>query len=190
MERVYIQDKKFDKENYTAIALPIADYENCIFNNCDFSNSDLSKRVFLECEFITCNLSSARLHKTAFKTVKFKDCKLLGLRFEDCDDFLFEVNFENCLLNLSSFYKMKIKKTGFKGSHLSETDFTEADLTSAVFDNCDLTAAKFEHTILEKVDFRTSHSYSIDPELNKIKKAKFSVHGVVGLLNKYDIEIE
>jgi len=30
----------------------------------------------------------------------------------------------------------------------------------------------------------------IDPEVNRIKKAKFSVSGVPGLLNKYDIEIE
>ena len=69
-------------------------------------------------------------------------------------------------------------------------DFTEADLTNSVFDNCDLAGAKFEKTILEKADLRTSHNYSIDPEINKIKKAKFSVHGITGLLDKYDIEIE
>jgi len=47
----------------------------------------------------------------------------------------------------------------------------------------------FENTILEKVDFSTSFNYSIDPEMNKIKKAKFSLPEVIGLLNKYDIEI-
>ena len=190
MERIYIQDKNFDKEDFTGKILTVADYENCIFNNCDFSNWDLSKRVFLDCAFITCNLGSAKLHKTAFKTVKFKDCKLLGLHFEDCDDFLFEVGFENCLLNLASFYKMKIRKTTFKSCNLSEVDFTETDLASAVFDNCDLTGTRFENTILEKADLRTSYSFSIDPELNKIKKAKFSIHGLAGLLDKYDIEIE
>jgi len=33
-------------------------------------------------------------------------------------------------------------------------------------------------------------NYSIDPELNKIKKARFSTQGIAGLLDKYDIEIE
>ena len=115
---------------------------------------------------------------------------MIGLHFEDCEPFLFEVNFDNCLLNLSSFYKLKLKKTSFKNSNLSEVDLTEADLTSSVFGNCDLTAAKFERTILEKADLRTSYNYSIDPEINKIKKAKFSIDGISGLLDKYDIEIE
>jgi hypothetical protein len=33
-------------------------------------------------------------------------------------------------------------------------------------------------------------NYSIDPDLNKIKKARFSTQGIAGLLDKYDIEIE
>ena len=190
MERAYVQDKKFEKQDFTATQLPIADYENCVFVNCGLSNADLSKRVFLECEFNLCDLSTAKLSGTAFKNVKFKDCKLLGLHFENCDPFLFEVDFDNCFLNLSSFYKLKLKKTRFKSSNLSEVDFTEADLSNCLFDNCDLTGAAFENTILEKADLRTSRNYMIDPELNKIKKAKFSIQGIAGLLAKYDIEIE
>jgi hypothetical protein len=53
-----------------------------------------------------------------------------------------------------------------------------------------LTRARFERTVLEKVDFRTSYNYSIDPELNRIKNAKFSIVGIIGLLDKYDIEVE
>jgi len=30
----------------------------------------------------------------------------------------------------------------------------------------------------------------IDPELNRIKKAKFSQSGLAGLLEKYDLEID
>jgi len=50
--------------------------------------------------------------------------------------------------------------------------------------------ATFENTALEKVDLRTGFNYSINPEINRIKKAKFSLQGVLGLLDKYDIEIE
>ena len=55
---------------------------------------------------------------------------------------------------------------------------------------CDLTDTKFENTVIEKADFRTSFNYSIDPYLNRIKKAKFSLTNITGLLDKYDIEIE
>jgi uncharacterized protein YjbI with pentapeptide repeats len=66
----------------------------------------------------------------------------------------------------------------------------ECDLTASVFDNCDFTRAIFENTIIEKTDFRTSFNYSINPEINRIKKAKFSLSGIIGLLAKYDIDIE
>jgi len=115
---------------------------------------------------------------------------MLGLHFDNCNEFLFTVEFDNCFLNLSSFYKRKLKKTNFYNSSLQEVDFTETDLTGSLFDNCDLNKAIFENAILKKADFRTSYNYSIDPEINQIKKAKFSMTGIAGLLNKYDIEIE
>jgi len=83
-----------------------------------------------------------------------------------------------------------IKKTVFKNSQLEEVDFTDCDLASSHFENCNLAQARFENTILEKADFRTSYNYSIDPEINRIKRAKFSLNHVTGLLHKYDIEID
>ena len=93
-------------------------------------------------------------------------------------------------MNFSSFYKLKIKKTIFKACKLLEVEFTETDLSQAVFHNCDLSRAKFENTVLEGADFRTAHNFSIDPEMNRIKKARFSTAGIEGLLDKYGIVIE
>ena len=115
---------------------------------------------------------------------------MLGLHFEYCNDFLFEVNFENCLLNLSSFYKLKMKKTKFAQCEMHEVDFTQTDLNLSIFDECDLMGSTFEQTNLEKADLRGAHHFSIDPELNKIKKAKVSQAGLVGFLDKYDLVIE
>ena len=100
------------------------------------------------------------------------------------------LDFEDCNLNLASFFKLKLKNTKFKKCTLQEVDFVEADLTNSVFDNCDFTRAIFDRSILEKADLRTSHNYSIDPENNRIKKAKFSSPAVLGLLAKYNIEID
>jgi hypothetical protein len=44
--------------------------------------------------------------------------------------------------------------------------------------------------LLEKADLRTSYNYSIDPETNKIRKARFALLGIRGLLEKYDIPID
>ena len=151
---------------------------------------DLSNVRFIESEFVHCNLSLAALTKTAFRDIKFKDCKLLGLHFHNCNELLFAVNFDTCQLNLSSFYKRNLKKTIFNNSSVQEVDFTEANLTGALFQNCDLAKSVFEDTILENTDFRTSFNYSIDPERNRIKKAKFTMQGIAGLLDKYDIEID
>lgn len=115
---------------------------------------------------------------------------MLGLQFHHCSEFGISFTVENCILNHSSFYKLKIKKTVFRNSQLQETDFTACDLTGSLFEECDLARATFDSTILEKTDLRTAYNYSIDPETNKIKKAKFSLPGVPGLLHKYDIEID
>jgi uncharacterized protein YjbI with pentapeptide repeats len=190
MNQIFIEDQKFAKIDYKVKTLEKGEYENCTFTDCDFSNTDLSDIIFSECGFITCNLSLIKLSNTAFRNIAFKGCKMLGLYFDHCNEFGLSFGFDTCILNHSSFYKAKIKKTLFVNSQLQEVDFTECDLAGALFDNCDLTRATFVKTNLEKCDFRTSFHYSLDPEMNRIKKAKFSVQGVAGLLNKYDIEID
>ena len=114
----------------------------------------------------------------------------MGLRFDSCNPFLLEFEFENCNINHSVFFKLKLKNTKFKDCTLHEVDFTETDLSSAKFENCDLKRATFVNSNLEKADFRTAYNYSFDPESNRIKKAKFSRTGIAGLLAKYDIVID
>lgn len=122
--------------------------------------------------------------------MNFKDCKMLGLQIENCNEFGLSFQFDSCNLNHSSFFQKKLKNTVFKNSQLQEVDFTECDLSASIFDTCDLMSAKFENTNLEKTDFRKAFNYSINPDKNRIKKAKFSVMGISGLLDNYDIVIE
>ncbi len=145
--------------------------------------------LFIDCGFSHCNLSLVQLVKTCFRDVVFKDCKLWGLHFEHADPFGFSVVFDHCSLHHTSFYHMKLKKMNFAGCSLREVDFAEADLGGAGFGGCDLAGAVFDHTNLEKADFRTAVNYSIDPATNKIKRARFSVGGIAGLLDRLDIEI-
>lgn len=93
------------------------------------------------------------------------------------------------MLDLSSFHRLKMRKTQFSDCSLHEVSFVETELTESTFHNCDFSLALFERAILEKADFQTSYNYIINPETNKIKKAKFAQAGIIGLLQGYDIEI-
>jgi fluoroquinolone resistance protein len=190
MDADYFAEERFDHIDFTQELFPKGEYEGCKFVSCNLANADLTEVVFLKCEFVTCNLSLVKLVHTAFRDVKFTECKILGMHFENCSDFGLAVWFDNCILDQSSFYKTKLIKTSFINSKLIAVDFTQCDLTGSVFDRCDLLRAKFEKTNLEKVDFLTSFNYSIDPELNRVRKAKFSNLGLAGLLDKYDIDIK
>src|SRR6218665_1540679 len=160
MAKALFEDKTFDKINFTEQPLEKGDYESCEFINCQFAGVDLSQVNFASCTFRGCNMSMAKMTKTAMRDIRFISCKLMGMPFDSCNEFLFSVGFDECMLNLSSFYKVNLKKTKFKNCSLHETDFTQADLNATVFDNCDFAGATFDRTILENADLRSSYNYS------------------------------
>lgn len=190
MKEISIEDEHFKDINYTEKHLPKGKYDNCIFLNCDFTQSNISNLTFVECKFENCDFSLVISKNTAFRDVQFINCKLLGFNFNDCTESFLDFHFDNYQLNLASFFQLKIKDTIFKNCTLQEVDFSETDLTESSFDDCDLSRAIFDNSILEKVDFRTAFNYSIDPDGNRIRGAKFSMSGVIGLLRKYKIEVE
>lgn len=190
-----MKENVYDNEDlanidYSGQRIANNEFIDCTFVNCDFSNSMLSENDFINCRFESCNFAMAKLAGSGLKEVSFKDCKLIGINFDYCADFLFAVNFDNCVLDYSSFTKKKMKKTHFKHCSLQETDFSGTDLSMAVFGNCNLSRAVFYESNLEKADFRTAYNYTIDLEANKVTKAKFSYAGLAGLLTKYKIEID
>ncbi|WP_036600884.1 pentapeptide repeat-containing protein [Olivibacter sitiensis] len=190
MPELVLLDKTFSKADLEQNPLVKGEYENCVFNNGQFAHGQLGGYKFIDCVFNDCDLSLAQLNRTVWQNVTFRGCKMLGLRFDTCEAFGLSFAFENCQLHHASFYGTKIRKTIFKKCVLHETDFATSDLSGSVFDGCDLTRALFDRSNLEKADFRTSYNFVIDPEINRIKKAKFSLSNISGLLVKYGIHIE
>ncbi|GMN10362.1 pentapeptide repeat-containing protein [Croceitalea sp. MTPC9] len=190
MDNPFVTNKHFKNEDYSKTRLRRAEYQECIFDTCQFQNGYLDNHHFTECEFLACDLSNTNIKHTIFNDVVFKECKLIGLRFEDLNDSLLSLRFDNCQLDFASFFQLRLKNTLFKECSLLETDFTEADLTSSSFPNCNLDKTIFDNTILTKVDFTSALNLVLNPENNQIKKARFSVDSVMGLLKKYDIVIE
>lgn len=190
MQTVQNEDKTFDTADFSEMRMPVSAYIDCHFVNCNFSKANISASDFIGCIFTGCNFSLAVMENTGLKNAVFKNCKMVGIDFSKCSDFLFAVHFENCPLDYCSFFRKKMKKTIFRDCSIKDADFTETDLSLASFDNCDLLNSSFVQCNLEKTDFRTARNYAFDPEANKIKKAKFSMQGVVGLLSKYQLDIE
>lgn len=185
-QRYYDQEFKALPKN----ELKKGTYENCTFSHCDFFEINLLDFVFSECEFNDCNLSSAKLTNTAFRDVQFNNCKLLGMSFEECNDFLFSIQATNSLFDFSSFYKKNLKKVKFNNCSFKEVDFSESDLSNTTLAQCELLGAVFDRTNLEKSDLRTAYNYIINPENNRISKAKFTLSGIAGLLVQHNIIIE
>ncbi|AWI26587.1 pentapeptide repeat-containing protein [Flavobacterium pallidum] len=189
MENLINIDVVFEKLSLFNQTLRNREFDGCIFRNCDFSGSDLSNNTFTDCEFHNCNLGMAKLRETGLKTVSFTSCKLIGVRFDETEEFLFSVSFDNSILDYACFENKKMPKTTFSYCSLRETIFIGANLTDSDFDHCNLEGAIFNETELKECDFTTAYNFAIDPEFNPMKKAKFSTEALPSLLTKYDIKI-
>ncbi len=189
MKKNLVEDQIFKGIDFSLKLFEKSDYEYCQFIACNLTEQDLTNISFLECEFVDCDLSSVKLLNTGLKDIQFKNCKMLGLHFDQCSTFLLNMTYTDCQLDLSSFYQLPLKQTSFTNCSLKEVDFVETDLTESTFKDCDLTGSVFESSILNKVDFSTAFNYIIDPEINQIKGAKFSISGLIGLLQKHNIKV-
>jgi uncharacterized protein YjbI with pentapeptide repeats len=186
----YIYENQYHKLVYAVADLNYKEFECCKFVGCNFSDCAFQTVTFIDCLFEDCNFSGAKINFVAFRTVVFNSCKIEDVNFAMCDKLIFEIEFNNCILDFSKFYSLKIKGTNFSNCRLIAVDFMGTDLTGVVFDNCDLYKAEFDLAIANKTNFKTSKNYTIDPSKTKLKKAVFSLVNVKGLLHKYDIEVK
>jgi uncharacterized protein YjbI with pentapeptide repeats len=183
-------NETFERIDFHTTPFIAGEYEGCCFVGCDLSEANLGDTKFLECEFRDCNMSMAKLSGTVLCDVRFSGCKMLGVQFGYCNGLAFSPQFDNCILDHSSFFERKMTSCTLRGNSFRETDFTDADFSGTLFDNCDLDRAIFDNTNLECADFRTSRNFSIDPTTNRIKKAKFTLTALPGLLRKYKLIID
>ena len=185
----YFLDIEYNNLTYGEQEVNLKEFECCTFNCCDFSQCNFIGVIFIDCTFNDCFFSGAKINHVALRSVFFNRCKLEDVNFSMCDKLIFEVHFNECVLDFSKFYTLKIKGTTFIDCSIVAVDFMSADLTNAVFDNCDLYRSEFGKANAYKANFKTSYNYTIDPTKTKIKKAIFSLNEVKGLLFKHEIVV-
>lgn len=190
MTKDYYEEETFKNLIKPGIKFIDMEFAGCCFENCNFSEGDFSHAVFEQCRFINCNLSMIKLTSTSFKTVDFYNCKITGADFSHCNDFIFEVSFHHSILDYVTFIQLNMKNFQFDECQIHDANFTRANLESAAFHHCDLQGAIFERTNLIRSDLSTAYNFIIDPNNNSIKKAKFSLSGLPGLLTNFDIIVE
>lgn len=190
MSANYIIENLLTGITYGQYDIMYKDFERCTFTNCDFTACDFLGVAFTDCVFISCNFTEAKINYVALRDAQFIGCNFTGVNFAMVDSLLFSVEFKDCVLDYAKFYTLKIKGTIFSNCSLIAVDFMNTDLTGVIFDNCNLHKAVFIDAIANNADFATSYNFSIDPEKNKLKKAKFSEAGLKGLLEKYDIIVQ
>ena len=180
-------DQVFEKITHLPAGTKQTQFEDCTFKNCDLTEANFNGCSFVKCTFENCNLSMVKFAQVGLDQIQFTDCKMVGADFSNAKDFLFGVNFSNCILDYAAFMKKKNRKAKFENCTLKGADFTEADLTDTKFLNCDFDCAIFMQSALNGTNFITAFNYTIDPERNSLRKAKFATSGLAGLLTNYGI---
>ncbi len=155
----------------------------------NFSNHNFSFKIFSSCHFEKCNLSNVVLKNTTLNDVTFINCKILGLKFSDMSKLLSHFQFHDSQLSLCTFFGLNLKGTIFQDCKILECNFTNAYLENAVFEYCDLEKSIFLWCNFKNANLIWSHSFSINPENNKLHKTKFSREYCEGLLHHLDIKL-
>ena len=188
MARPFYENEVFDKHR----ELPCADGEflRCHFEGMDLSRFHFDGSEFSYCRFTQCDLSMAVLYNVAMQETRFAGCKMAGIDFGKCSRFAFDLHAEDSLLDYAVFSGNNLSRSSLKGCRLREAAFTECNLSGVCFEDCDLERALFERCDLQGADLRTARNYEIRPELNRLRKARFSYPGVIGLLSHLDIRVE
>jgi fluoroquinolone resistance protein len=185
----YIEGQTIAAKKFSTESFGHHSFTNCTFQSCTFSETQLPNVKFNSCTFASCNLSLVKLDGCRIQDVLFIDSKIVGAEFFKCEKTFFSASFKNSFLHYCNFSDLNMRNAIFSGCKLWENYFTNTCLLSADFRDTDLLGTTFHNCDLRKADFSTATQYAIDPQTNNIKKAKFSIPEVIGLLRGIDITI-
>lgn len=129
---------------------------------------------------MNCDLSLIKLNQSEFINISFEECKMLGINWTEAKNII-NLNFKKSKLNHSSFYGLKLKDLQIEECIACEVDFVNTEMIKAKLCNSDLQGSKFNNTNLSGSDLSNAKNYYLNPNYNKITKAKFSIPDVLNL---------
>jgi fluoroquinolone resistance protein len=186
-----IEDAEIKGQDYAGKEIKFKEIIDTKFIRCTFTDAFFNECRFKNCAFIQCDLSMMRVKSSRFADVQFEKCKTVGINWTEASwekgGFFRLIDFDDCALNYSSFFGLKLHKMKMTKCTALEVDFGEADLTGAVFSHTDFSGSIFMHTNLTEADFVNAANYTISAKNNTLKKTKFSLPEAMSLLRSLDI---
>ncbi|MBN9297610.1 MAG: pentapeptide repeat-containing protein [Filimonas sp.] len=189
MNEVFYNDKRFEDEVHDGKTITGVEFYKCHFYKCSFKETKFSECSFEQCVFEECDLSLMKINKTTFSSVQVKSSKAIGVIWSDVIN-AFAIDFTQSNINYGNFVGKQLKKVKFINCSIAEADFSDCNLSQAVFTGSDLTNARFIQSDLTQANFIDATNYTIDVNINKIKKAKFKLPEALSLLYSLDIIVE
>ncbi|MGE5431346.1 MAG: pentapeptide repeat-containing protein [Syntrophomonadaceae bacterium] len=180
--------ENFSGREFANSELKDTEFTDCTFDKMNFEKTRLKYVRFENCTFNKSNLSLVRINGSRFIDCKFTDCKMIGINWQEAEAPI-EIIMDKCKLDYSIFYGLDLRRIEITESFAKEVNFENADLSKGKFNGTDFSSSKFKNTNLSFSDLREATNYDINPEFNKIKKAKFSMPEAMTLLQCFDIEI-
>lgn len=189
-------EKEFTSAEFKGVALKneIVDdreFDTCVFVKCSLREIQFTGCKFRNCTFRGCDLSLSSFENCLFAETHFEDSQLVGLDWTRTawakSKFIQPVSFVGCVLNYSTFTGLNLKQVNLKKCIAHDVDFTEADLTRTDCTFTDFANSRFQDTNLTEADFTGASNYAIAPDLNKLKKTRFSLPEAMALLYGLDI---
>ena len=187
-------NQTFDHVSLEDESIEFTDFEDCVFQNCSFQETRFQGCRFLNCTFSACELNVIQVSDCSFTNVQFENSKVVGVNWTEATwpkiGLLNSIEFENCVLNHSTFMGLNLPKIKMVQCLARDVDFSEANLTLADLSDSDLEKSRFVRTNLTKANLRGAKNYTISPQLNVLKKTHFSLPEAMSLLYSLDIILE
>jgi hypothetical protein len=171
--------------------------KNIIFTECEFKDLVLAKYNFSDCVFIMTDFANCIFWN------EFKHCEFNRTRFISTNKYseLFKVEFNNCSINYSIFYKLKlwisfnytlILNSLMEGCDLSNADKMILRNGNIVFNNCYELMPLSEDIvhISYKTNTKSFFNNKIQVKFKKITKSKNELLNEKRWLNEIETEID
>jgi fluoroquinolone resistance protein len=186
-------DQEFNNVHLDGFQIISSEFVDCTFNQCSFVETELIKCRFVNCAIRGCDLSLIKIPESMLSSICLEDSKIIGVNWTQADWTAAilgkPLHFSKSTLNHSTFIGLNLVGMQILNCNVVDVDFREADLTGADFSGSDLTESLFLHTKLREANLAQARNYSINPGLNDLQAARFSMPEAISLLYNMDIEL-
>jgi uncharacterized protein YjbI with pentapeptide repeats len=167
------------------------EFYGCQFTECSFLETTFGHCKFVDCEFADCDLSLCRVKGCTFSNTVFTKSQVVGVNWTEASwprgGLLRGIDFFDCAISHSTFLGLSLRQISICGCVAHNADFAEADLSRATCTGTDFADSRFLQTDLTEADFAGARNYAISPNMNVLKKARFSLPEAISLLYGLDI---